>query len=48
MFPNDTQRGDLKLVFKSKVFNLCKAHLRLESGYFKKISSKNDSIDEIK
>ena len=46
-FPEDP-KGDFRLVFKSKVFNLQKAHLRLESGYFKKVCSPHINILEIK
>ncbi len=46
-FPND-QRGDIKIIFKSKVFVLAKAYLRLESGYFKKVCGPNVTSDEIK
>ena len=46
-FPEDP-KGDFRLVFKSKVFSLQKAHLRLESGYFKRVCTPNVNILEIK
>lgn len=47
-FPCDEARGDIKIIFKSKVFNLCKAYLRLESNYFKKICSQPCPMVDIK
>lgn len=46
-FPNDP-KGDFRLVFKSKVFSLQKAYLRLESGYFKRVCSPSINILEVK
>lgn len=46
-FPQDP-KGDIRLVFKSKVFNLQKAYLRLESGYFKRVCSPGTNLLEIK
>ena len=46
-FPNDL-RSDIKIVFKSKTFLLAKAHLRLESGYFKDKLSPPMNFLEIK
>lgn len=46
-FPEDP-KGDLRLVFKSKSFNLQKAYLRLESGYFKRACTPTTNLLEIK
>ena len=46
-FPEDP-KGDFSLVFKSKVFKLQKAFLRLDSGYFKRICTSQTNILEIR
>ena len=46
VFPNDP-KGDIQILYHGKSYKLQKAHLRLESHYFRKNLSMGRSILEI-